>query len=123
SRKIEAHFHSMELHIAYIRSLDDSARVRKACVNYLQTWLVDFYPERPDIVKRAEDLARTLGGRLEPPRFSWKYAWLGKLGGPDLAKRAQVFARNTRWSLTRAFDKALLRAERRGRISPSNGVS
>src|SRR5262249_31404671 len=42
SRKIEAHFHSMELHIAYIRSLDDSARVRKACVNYLQTWLVDF---------------------------------------------------------------------------------
>ena len=92
-------------------------------MNYLQTWLVDFYPERPDIVKRAEDLAAVLGGRLEPPRFSWKYAWLGMLGGPNLAKRAQVFARNARWSLTRSIDKALLRAERFGRVTTSNGVS
>ena len=122
SLKIEAHFRSMQLHIGYIRSLEDSPRVRKACVNYLQTWLVDFYPERPDIVKRAQDLAAELGGRLEPPRFSWKYAWLGALGGPDLAKRAQVFARNTRWSLTRSLDKALYRAEELGGRPTSNSV-
>ena len=110
SRKIEAHFHSMRLHIDYIRSLEDSPRVRAACVTYLQTWLIDFYPERPDIVERAEQLAAALGGELQPPQFSWKYAWLEPLGGPDLAKRAQVFARNARWSLTRSLDRLLLQA-------------
>ena len=112
SRKMEAHFVSMRLHIDYIRSLEDSPRVRAACVTYLQTWLPDFYPERPDIVQRAQDLAAELGGTLQVPRFSWKYAWLGTLGGPALAKRAQVYARNARWSVTRSVDKLLLRAER-----------
>src|SRR2546430_11727081 len=32
------------------RSLEDSERVRKACLNYLQTWYENFYPERPDLV-------------------------------------------------------------------------
>ena len=74
SRKIEAHFHSMQLHIDYIRSLDDGPRVRSACLNYLQTWLADFYPERPDIIERAQKLAEEMGGRLRTPQFSWKYA-------------------------------------------------
>jgi glycosyltransferase involved in cell wall biosynthesis len=112
SKKIEAHFHSMRLHIDYIRSLEDTPRVRAACVNYLQTWLIDFYPERPDIVEEARQLAAQLGGALEQPRFSWKYAWLDAIGGPGLAKRAQVYGRHTRWSLTRGFDKMLLEAEK-----------
>jgi glycosyltransferase involved in cell wall biosynthesis len=110
--KLEAQFHSMRLHIDYIRSLEDSARVRAACVTYLQNWMIAFYPEKPDIVKRAEDLGAELGGRLEIPRFSWKYAWLGSLGGPELAKSAQEFARNARWSAARSFDRMLLRAQR-----------
>lgn len=114
SAKIEAQFHSMQMQIGYIRSLEDSARVLAACVSYLQTWLPDFYPERLDIAKRAEDLAAELGGRLEHPRFSWKYAWLEELGGHDFAKRSQVFARSARWSLMRSLDKLLLRAERIG---------
>jgi len=113
NRKMEAHFHSMRLHIDYIRSLEDSDRVRAACVNYLQTWLMDFYPERPDIVKRAEDLAAELGGRLQVPRFSWKYAWLGTIGGPALAKRAQQFATNAKWSTVRSLDRMLLKAQER----------
>jgi glycosyltransferase involved in cell wall biosynthesis len=119
SRKIEAHFHSMRLHIDYIRSLEDNPRVRAACVTYLQNWLIDFYPERLDIVERAQELAGELGGRLDLPRFSWKYAWLESVGGPSLAKRAQVFARNTRWSVTRSLDKLMLRAERFGSLTGS----
>jgi glycosyltransferase involved in cell wall biosynthesis len=111
NKKIEAQFYSMQLNIDYIRSLEDSPRVRAACVTYLQSWLMNFYPERPDIVKRFEELAVELGGRLGVPEFSWKYAWLERVGGPDLAKRAQVVARNTRWSVARSFDKMLLRAE------------
>src|SRR5438067_1580342 len=38
-RKMEAQWLSMQLNVRYIRSLEDSPRVRKACVNYLQTWL------------------------------------------------------------------------------------
>ena len=115
SRKIEAQLHSMRLHIAYLRSLEESPRVRQACVAYLQNWLLHFYPERLDIVKEAQELALELGGQLDMPRFSWKYAWLGAMGRPDLAKRAQVFSRNLRTRATRSFDKMLLHMERMGR--------
>ncbi len=121
-RKIETHFQSMQLHIDYIRSLDDSPRVRAACVNYLQTWLVAFYPERPDIVARAQRLAEELGGGLRPPQFSPKYAWLERFGGPELAKRAQVVARNTRWSIARSLDKMLMHAENRLATASKNGT-
>jgi hypothetical protein len=109
--KMAAQFHSMQLHIEYIRSLEDSPRVRAACVKYLQNWLIEFYPERPDIVERAEHLAAELGGRLETPRFSWKYAWLGALGGPQLAKRGQILARNARAALLGSVDRMLMQAE------------
>jgi glycosyltransferase involved in cell wall biosynthesis len=111
SAKIEAQFHSMRLHIGYIRSLEDSERVRSVCVKYLQTWLMNFYPERPDIVRAAEELARELGGRLETPRFSWKYAWVGAVAGPELAKRTQVLSRHVKWSLLRSWDQLLARVE------------
>src|SRR5207244_8976209 len=61
-RKMEAQFVSMQLHIGYIRSLEDTERVRTACVKYLQHCLPSFYPERLDIVKQLEQLAATLGG-------------------------------------------------------------
>ncbi len=49
-RKRVAQMCSMQLHIAYLRSLEDSERTRAASVKYLQNWLVFFYPERMDIV-------------------------------------------------------------------------
>jgi len=109
-RKMEAQFVSMQLHIGYLRSLEDSERVRTACVKYLQSWLPSFFPERLDIVKQAEQLAGTLGGRLEvPPPLSWKYAWIQKGFGWPLAKHAQILMPRCRWSLIRSWDKALSR--------------
>lgn len=111
-RKMEAQFRSMQLHIGYIRSLEDSERARAACVTYLQNWLPDFYPERLDIVERAQRLAATLGGRLEiPPPLSWKYAWIEKGFGWPMAKRAQISLRGYKWSAIRQWDKALSRFE------------
>jgi glycosyltransferase involved in cell wall biosynthesis len=112
NNKLDAQLHSMRLHISYLRSLDDSDRTRAACVRYLQTWLVFFYPERPDLVKQAEQLAMDLGGRLGAPRLSWKYWWLGALFGRDVVKRAQVILPRMKWSLIRLWDKALFRVER-----------
>jgi glycosyltransferase involved in cell wall biosynthesis len=113
SRKMEAQFESMRLHIRYLLSLENSERSRAACVTYLQNWLIDFYPERLDIVAEAEQIAADLGGRLKTPRLSWKYDWIRPLFGWDAAKRAQVFSRQLKASVLRSWDKTLFRLERR----------
>jgi len=112
-RKREAQWHSMELHMNYLRSLEDSPRVRAACVQYMQNWLIFFYPERLDIVQKAEQKATEFGGHLVPPRLSWKYTWIRAIFGWGLAKRAQVFFPRVRWSLTRFWDKVLFRMDKR----------
>jgi hypothetical protein len=111
-RKMDAHLASMRLHIDYIRSLDDGPRVRAACVTYLQNWLMGFYPERADIVQGARKLAAELGGHLQTPRFSWKYGWVERLAGPELAKKAQVIGRKTRWNLSRSVDRFMWQIEK-----------
>jgi glycosyltransferase involved in cell wall biosynthesis len=108
-RKMEAQLLSMELNIRYLRSLGDSERVRAACVTYLQNWLPSFYPERPDLVERAGELARSLGGALNQPRLSWKYAWIQKAFGWSAAKLSQVYYNEFKTSITRRWDKALYR--------------
>jgi len=112
-RKREAQWHSMELHMNYLRSLEDSPRVRAACVQYMQNWLIFFYPERLDIVQKAKQKATELGGHLAPPHLSWKYTWIRAIFGWGLAKRAQVFFPRVRWSLIRFWDKVLLRINKR----------
>jgi glycosyltransferase involved in cell wall biosynthesis len=113
--KLEAQFHSMQLHIGYLRALEDSERVRAACVKYLGTWLPEFHPDSPDLVRRVRALAVELGGTLELPRFSAKYAWLDSVAGPSIAKRTQVSARRARWAVERSVDRFLARAEGRFR--------
>jgi glycosyltransferase involved in cell wall biosynthesis len=110
--KREAQWRSMELHIAYLRSLEDSPRVRAACVQYMQNWLIFFYPERKDIFERAQRVAHELGGEVTVPRLSWKYSWIEALFGWNLAKRAQVLAPRTRWAAVRAWDKAMFRGKK-----------
>ena len=78
---------TMKLHIQYLRSLEDSERVRKACLAYIQRWCRNFYPERPDLMQEARQLATMLGGRLEIPELSWKYVCIQKLFGFAVAKR------------------------------------
>jgi len=116
-RKREAQWHSMELHMNYLRSLEDSSRVRAACVKYIQNWLIFFYPERFDIVQKAEQKATELGGHLSPPHLSWKYIWIRAIFGWALAKRGQVFFPRIRWSLIRFWDKVLFRIDKRERAA------
>ncbi len=106
-RKRDAQWVSMQLHVRYVRSLEDSERVRQACVKYLQTWMVYFYPERMDLFRQAEELARQLGGEVHPPSLSWKYKWIKAMFGLATAKRAQVIFPRLRWSAVRAWDKML----------------
>ncbi|HEV3278016.1 MAG TPA: glycosyltransferase family 2 protein [Terriglobia bacterium] len=111
--KREAQWLSMKLHVHYLLSVDDSARARAACVTYLQTWMVFFYPERLDIFAEACELARQLGGRLEVPRLSWKYAWIKSIFGWPLARRAQSLLPQIRSRATRFCDRAISQIENR----------
>jgi glycosyltransferase involved in cell wall biosynthesis len=113
-KKREAHWLSLQLHIGYLRSLEDSERARAACVQFLQDRMVAFYPEQMHIFRQAEELSSNLGGRLEVPRLSWKYAWIKLLFGWSLARRAQWSLPRFRWSLIRLWDKALYRIESKG---------
>jgi O-antigen/teichoic acid export membrane protein/glycosyltransferase involved in cell wall biosynthesis len=112
-RKIEAHWRSMRLHIGYLRSLEDSARVRAACLKYLQTSLIYFYPDRHEILREMEQIARDLGGHLEPPRLRWKYSWIQPLFGWNVAKRAEFMLPVMRWWIEKSWDRALFRLHRK----------
>ncbi len=112
-RKKDAMLLSMTLHIQSLRSLEESERVRKACMNYMQTWLDNFYPERPDIVAELQGLASQLQGHLRPPRLRWKYAWMKPIFGWKTAKHAQMVLPLLKASLVRRWDKAMYRLETR----------
>jgi glycosyltransferase involved in cell wall biosynthesis len=104
---------SIRLHIEYLRSLEESERVRKACVKYMQTWSNSFYPERPDIFAELQSLAGELGGHLEIPHLSWKYAWIKSILGWKAAKNAQWTLSEAKSSLLRRWDKAMFEHETR----------
>jgi glycosyltransferase involved in cell wall biosynthesis len=98
---------SMKKHVQYLRSLEESERTRRACLTYLQTKSIYFYPERADILAELQALAAQLQGHLEPPRLRWKYAWMEPLFGWKVAKRAQTEIPQMKASLVRRWDKAM----------------
>jgi hypothetical protein len=113
NRKREALWLSMQLHIGYLRSLEDTPRIREACLTYLQRNLVNFYPERADIVTQAEQAAADLGGQLQPPHLSWKYAWIKSAFGWTAAKNVSLEMRKIRWSSEKLLDRAMCQIQSR----------
>jgi glycosyltransferase involved in cell wall biosynthesis len=112
NQKLEALWRSMQLHMHYLRLLEDTDRVNRACVQYLQNYLIDFYPARMDIVKEIHRTARECGGQLTPPHLSWKYFWIQRCFGWNCAQRAQLVLPNIKWSLIRLWDKHLYHLQR-----------
>lgn len=106
-RKIDAHWLSMKLHIQYVRSLEDSPRVRSACVQYLRDSLIYFYPDSVQIVKAMEQMARELDEELGVPYLSWKYIWIERVFGWRATRHVQQSAMKLRWSMKRNIDKML----------------
>jgi glycosyltransferase involved in cell wall biosynthesis len=115
-KKIEAQFLGMKLQIGYLRAREDNNRVRTACVTYLQMWLPTLYPDRPDLVQEAQQLAASLGGRLSLPKASWKYAWIERLFGFGAAKHTQLFYNRVKSSTLRAWDRVMYEVERKSSL-------
>jgi hypothetical protein len=117
ARKADAQWCSMKLHVKYLRSLEESSRVRAACLQYLQNWLPTFYPTSVEILNEINDLANELGGSLSVPELSWKYSWIRNVCGWETARRAQIMLPAIRWSVQRYLDRLFARAEGYGRGS------
>ncbi len=108
-RKKDALVVSMKLHVQYLRSLEESERVREACLTYLRNWFLVFYPERPDLVAELQQLAIDLDGKLEEPVLRWKYAWIKPIFGWKAAKWAQFRLPELKSSWRGHCDRALYR--------------
>jgi glycosyltransferase involved in cell wall biosynthesis len=116
NKKRESLLLAMQLQIGHLRSLDDSERSRAACVKYLQGWLPNFYPDRPDIIKQLEQLASSLDGHLGTPRLPRKYAWIEKLFGFAAANNAQLSYNQAKSFALRTWDRMMYSFESDGRL-------
>lgn len=115
-KKKDALLVSTKLHIQYLRSLEDSPRVRKACLTFLKNRSIHFFPERPDIIAELESLAEELQGRLETPSLRWKYAWMKPVLGWKVAKAAQRVLPQIKASPFRLWDQTMYKLESRGSL-------
>ncbi|HEX3625635.1 MAG TPA: lipopolysaccharide biosynthesis protein, partial [Verrucomicrobiae bacterium] len=111
-KKLESAWLSMQLHVQYLRSIEDSARTRDASIKYLQNFLPNFYPERPDIMDRAQELAKSLGGKLDTPKLSREYAWIEKKLGCRTAKAIQRTHKKWKIVARRTWDRSAFNLER-----------
>jgi len=116
-KKKESLLRSLRLHIQYLQSLENSDRVRKACLKYLQSWSIAFYPEAPGMFVELQVVASQLGGQLEPPRLTWKVAWMEPFFGRRAAQRTLIAIQEKRASLIRTWDKAMYEWENRKALS------
>jgi glycosyltransferase involved in cell wall biosynthesis len=117
NKKIEAHFLGIRLQISSLRSLEDSERVRTACLHHLQNCFIYCYPGRPDIIHELQELAASLGGQLSLPKVSWKYALIKELVGFAAANRTQLHYNQVKCSMLRGWDKIMYSVERLDRPS------
>jgi len=115
-KKQDALFLSIQLHIQYLLSMEDSERTRAACVRYLQKYVLDFSPERPDVMQKMQALASEFGGQLQPLRLSWKYAWIETLFGLRLAKQASMSLPKVKAAWKKQYDKVRFRLECRNDV-------
>jgi glycosyltransferase involved in cell wall biosynthesis len=116
-RKLTSLLLSMRLHLKYLRAIEDSERVRAACVEYLQRNLICYYPRRPDLVAEVHALAADLGGRLHVPKLPRKYDWIRPLFGWEAAKRMQAVGPAIRWSIVSRWDRMLANDDARRHLS------
>jgi glycosyltransferase involved in cell wall biosynthesis len=102
---------SLKLHVQYIRSLEDSERVHKACLTYLQNWSGNFYPDQWEAIAELQALAAQLHGQLQPPELRSKYAWMRPVFGQKTANWAQMELPELKTIVKRKWDKAMFRLE------------
>ena len=103
---------SMQLQIRYLLQLEDSDRVRRACLTYLQNWYENFYIGRRDLAAQAQKIAADLGGSIGEPQLRWKFAWMKPFFGLGTAIWAQTAFPRMKASVLRSIDKTIYTLEK-----------
>ena len=111
NKKLESQLLSIRLQVERLRSFDET--MKAAIVKYLQSYMILFYPNRPDLVKEAEEIAKSLGGQLELPTLPWKYAMIQKVFGWQAAKTLQIRGNRFKANMVEAWDRALFALQSR----------
>jgi glycosyltransferase involved in cell wall biosynthesis len=93
--------------VRHLLSIDDSPRAKKACLQFLQDWFDLFYSGPAVLVQELEAFASGLGGHLEEPQFSWKYAPVHRVLGWQAANSMRRYVRSRRMLTERALDEFL----------------
>ena len=106
-RKLDSLSSSLCWYVKRLRTLEDSSRTRKACINFVKDMSLYFYPERKDIFNRLQSMVTDLGGNLDKPKLQLKYLLLQKLFGWGVAKKAQYTLPALRSLLEKEWERAL----------------
>jgi glycosyltransferase involved in cell wall biosynthesis len=81
-RSRRSQFHSIELIAQHLLAAEDSPRTRRACANYYQRFLHDFFPVPRELMRTAEARVATLGGSdLDRPAMGPRTAVLARFIG------------------------------------------
>lgn len=80
-------FQSFELCTQALLSTENTERTRSACAAIFQSLLYTYYPYNQDILSKAEERVRTLGGAKLAPFGGYRYQLLVKLIGWKMAKK------------------------------------
>ncbi len=91
---LDSFFLVKELCIKHLLSVENSERSRLAGLALLKRCYWYIYPEKTELVKRANDLAGQLGGKLAEPDLGWKFNWIRVLFGWAVAKKIRHFLKN-----------------------------
>jgi len=101
------------LSIGHLRGREDSDRTRAAACQLLQARVRYFYPDRTDLLRQANELARELGGVLSPPRQSRRYRAVKALVGRAAADRIAAALSNLKRLARAQHERLLLTLSRR----------
>jgi glycosyltransferase involved in cell wall biosynthesis len=103
----ESLYTSIKLHIDRILELENTERTRSTSLVILQRTYIFFYPDYPKLCAKIDLLAKDLGGLLQPPNLTWKYALIRKVLGWRFAKFMKRFLPSIKILFLKKWDELI----------------
>lgn len=105
--KLDALFLSLRLSIQHLMELEDSERTKSATVKYITVFLYYFYGCDEKYIEQICQFSASLGGHVDMPKISWKYAPLEMLLGRRATFKIQQNWRGAKMMASGKIDKLL----------------
>jgi glycosyltransferase involved in cell wall biosynthesis len=105
--KLDALFLSLQLSIRHLMDLENSERTKSASMKYIEIFSHYFYGCDEEFIHQVGDFASRLGGHVDMPKTSWKYAPLEKFLGRHATFKIQQNWRGAKMLVSGKIDKLL----------------